>query len=128
MAKEFKYQTPEEIDALPAFTEQEPDETDGGKSPYREGYVYFVTKVDNDNAFKIGLTGNPEQRRKNLQTAQPEKLNMICEHVSVMKKVENDILEAMKEEGFEQAEGGKEWFYGDVEEAQELFMRIIEDR
>jgi hypothetical protein len=125
MAEEFRYQTSEEIAALPTFPEPEADETDGGKSAHSSGYVYFVTESGNENVFKVGRTVNPERRRKTLQTAQPEKLNMKYVKVSDMANTERDLLKAMKK-WFSQACGGKEWFYGDVGEAQDLFISTVD--
>ena len=124
MAEEFKYQTSEEIAALLTFPEPEADETDGGNSAHSSGYVYFVTENGNESVFKVGRTINPKRRRKTLQTAQPEKLNMKYVQVSDMANAERDLLKAMKK-CFPQARGGKEWFYGDVGEAQDLFISTV---
>ena len=128
--QEFEFLTPEEIAALPVFPELESDdkcggsdEADGSGARSWRGYVYIVTEKGNKNVFKVGLTGNPDKRRQDLQTGQPRKLIMTPVQVSDMAAAERDLLQAMGEK-FGKADGGKEWFNGDVTHAKKVFTRI----
>ena len=120
MADELGYHTAEEIAALPVFPETE--ETDGDGPFSSEGYVYFITEDGTDN-FKIGLSGNPEQRRKSLQTGSAYALKMTIKKVSDMAACEKRLLEKM-EEKFEPTGGGTEWFTGDVKKARRVFHDV----
>ena len=112
------YKTPEEIAALPVFPELESD----GSSD--KGYVYFVTESGGTSYFKVGRTGNPSTRLTNLQTGNPRRLSMNPQNVQNMAEVEARVLEAMREK-FSSAGGGTEWFSGNVTQAEELFLSIV---
>ena len=121
--------TPEEIAALPVFPE--PEQTDGGTVQTNggtidaddPGYVYFMIESGPTSYFKVGRTVNPKIRAGNLQTGNPRELTMQAIEVPQM-KVEDRLKEAMAAK-YNRANGGKEWFSGNVAEAYKLFLAIV---
>lgn len=80
-------------------------------------YVYVIKAQD--GAFKVGYTGNPEQRIKSLQTASPYKLSyykliQLTDNSSAMaRRVEKHLLDEFKRWG-KSLEG--EWY--EIKESQ----------
>ena len=121
--KVFVGMTVEEIAALPVFPE--PEQTDGGTiAAAGPGYVYFITEDGDTSYFKVGQTVNPNTRRINLQTGNPRKLKMEARKVANMDTVEKRLLQAMTAK-YSKTTGGKEWFSGNVAEAYNLFLTIV---
>lgn len=79
-------------------------------------YVYIIKAQD--GAFKVGFTGNLEQRLRSLQTAQPYKLKyykvfQIEDDITLARRVENKLKDEFKRWGTS-LEG--EWY--DIKEKQ----------
>ena len=101
-------------------------ETKQTKSP-KSGHVYLLNEEGTDK-FKVGRSGDPEQRRDNLQTGNPNKLEITTtKEVSDMVGSEKRLLQEMKE-NFESTGGGKEWFKGDKEEARKVFDKVADSK
>ena len=125
----FVFLTPEEIASLPAFPELESDDKCGGSdeadgNASGPGYAYLVAEEGSGKYFKVGRTVDPVKRLKALQTGHPRKLIMKPVPVSDMAAAERDLLQTMREK-FCKADGGTEWFIGDVTHAKKVFTRIV---
>lgn len=122
------YQTPEEVAQLPVFTEPvaSGDEVDGPRSA--EGYVYLIWPSNSYTCFKVGLTGNPNGRLQQLQSANPYELIPTFARVSNMQEAENALKRIMKQHFRFDLGGGTEWFEtepGRKELVERLFWNTV---
>ena len=123
MERGFKRLSPEELAALPVYREEEEegsDETDSGTYSGK-GYIY-IAFASGTNDFKIGRTGNILRRKQQLQTGNPNELEMYAVEVSSMTGAEGKLKKEMKS-SFEKPDGGSEWFSGNVDKAIDIFEK-----
>ena len=80
-----------------------------------KGFIYIMKMTkpgkDYDQWYKIGASVNPDTRLKNLQTGNPNKLQLVKKfHVSDCKKAEDAIKVELKDTlKFGKGDGGSEW-------------------
>ena len=95
------------------------DETDTGKSPRRQGWVYMIAARETD-LIKVGLSEDPSKRLKELQTGDPHQLIIEGqEWVHDMQKTETQLHHALRQYK-SQLGGGTEWYSVPAEERNEF--------
>ena len=128
--EEFSFMTLEEIKALPVFPETNLGGGDDTDAP-SQGYVYLIEEVNQDvrapKRFKVGKTVNPDKRLSDLQTGNPQKLDMRFDEVKDMNACEKELLNALQNYKCKLG-GGTEWFTAQPNQVGNLkgnFTRII---
>ena len=130
--EEFTFLTLEEIKALPVFPETNLGGGDDTDDPgLNQGYVYLIKEDNQDSTapkrFKVGKTVNPDKRLSDLQTGNPQKLDMRPEEVEDMNACEKELLNALKNYKCKLG-GGTEWFTAQPNQVGNLkanFTRIV---
>ena len=94
---------------------------------YGPGYLYIVQMGD-ILYFKYGITVDPKNRLKNLQTGNPLRLVMKCRPVAKILPAENDFKERIeKNYARGSVNGGQEWFKirkDDEQNVMDCFNRV----
>ena len=122
----------EELAKLPVYPEPAVlggQEATDGDVIAKTGYVYLIWE-NLTNYFKVGRTGNPRTRFRDLQTGNPRKLNpRFVEEVTDVLAAERDVKNAMAERYTGNLGGGTEWFRtdtGDKQGVESTFQQAIQ--
>jgi hypothetical protein len=84
-----------------------------------DGYVYIL-KLKGFDIYKIGVSANPERRIKDIDSANPFGINILC--LKYFKNVYN--LEECIHDSFKNSSLRKEWFRLDKESVKILIKQI----
>ena len=96
-----------------------------------QGYLYIV-RMGDTLYFKYGITVDPKNRLRNLQTGNPLRLVMKCRPVAKMLPAEDDFKERIeKKYGHRGVNGGQEWFKisgeDDEKRVMDCFNRVCRE-
>ena len=98
------------------------------KKPSKGGYVYLTTE-SGTKRFKVGRSGEPEERLVKLQTGNSRNLELYFKKwFTDMAKAEGQLLQKLREKNssFRSCGGGTEWFSGDVAKAKKILDTVIQ--
>jgi len=83
----------------------------------------YIIKNGKRPIYKIGLSKSPRKRIKEMQTGNPEKLNLLFTRKIADRKTENEVRNTLlNTDAYEQADGGSEWIIKKYEHT-----KIIDD-